>query len=132
MIQMPMMGISLHPYEEQPCIHMFRAATLGISAHPSEEQPCIRMIQTPTSGITAHPSEEQPYIRMIQTPMSGISAHLFNASDSTSKTTSDTWIFDTACTHHMAHNHELFHDYNQFPTPITVHGIGSGEHLAYG
>jgi hypothetical protein len=30
------------------------------------------------------------------------------------------------------HNHELFHDYNQFPTPIAVCGIGSGEHLAYG
>jgi hypothetical protein len=31
----------------------------------------------------------------------------------------------------MAHNHELFHDY-QFPTPIAVCGIGPGEHLAYG
>jgi hypothetical protein len=31
----------------------------------------------------------------------------------------------------MVHNHELFHNYNQFPIPIAVCGIGSGEHLAY-
>jgi Pol polyprotein, beta-barrel domain len=89
--------------------------------------PRIRMIRTPASGISVHPSEE-PRIRMIRAPTSGISAHLFNASDDTSHA----WIFDTACTHHMANNHELFHDYNQFPTPIAVCGIGSGEHLTYG
>jgi Pol polyprotein, beta-barrel domain len=65
---------------------------------------------------------------MIHAPTSGIAAPPFN----TSNNTSDAWIFDTACTHHMVHNHELFHDYNQFPTPITVRGIGLGEHLAYG
>jgi Pol polyprotein, beta-barrel domain len=32
----------------------------------------------------------------------------------------------------MTHNHELFCDYNQFPTPMAVCGIGLGEHLAYG
>jgi Pol polyprotein, beta-barrel domain len=86
------------------------------------------MIRKRTSGISVYPSEEKPRIRMIQTRASGISAHAFNASDDTS----DARIFDTACTHHMVHKHELFHDYNQFPTPIAVHGIGSGEHLAYG
>jgi Pol polyprotein, beta-barrel domain len=131
MIQTPASGISAHP-SEQPRIRMIRAATLGISAHPSEEQPRIRMIRAAMSWIPAHPSEEQPRIRMIQTPTSGISAHPFNASDGTTNTTSDAWIFDTACTHHMAHNHKLFHDYNQFPTPVAVHGIGLEEHLAYG
>jgi Zinc knuckle len=99
-----------------------------LCAHPSE-QPCIRMICAATSGISAHQSEEQPRIHMIQTPMSGIAAPPFNSSDGTTAT-SDAWIFDTACTHHMGHNHELFHGYNQFPTPIAVHGIGSGEYLA--
>jgi Pol polyprotein, beta-barrel domain/Zinc knuckle len=111
-----------------PRIRMIQTPTSGIPAHPSKEKPRIHMIRAATSWIPAHPSEEQPRIRMIQAPTSGISAHLFNASDDTS----DAWIFDTACTHHMAHNPELFHDYNQFPTPIAVRGIGSGEHLAYG
>jgi Pol polyprotein, beta-barrel domain/Zinc knuckle len=87
----------------------------------------IRVIRTPT--FPAHPSEEQPRIRIIHTPMSGIAAHPFNASDDI---TSDTLIFNTACTHHMVHNHELFHNYNQFPTPIAVCGIRLREHLAYG
>jgi Pol polyprotein, beta-barrel domain len=65
-------------------------------------------------------------------PTSGTSAHPFIASDSTTNATSDAWIFDTACTHRMAHNHDLFHKYTQFPTSIAVCGIGSGEHLAYG
>jgi Pol polyprotein, beta-barrel domain len=107
-------------------------STLSSKEPPIQPQapPRIRMIRTPTSGISAHPSEDQPRIHMIQTPTSGISAHPFNASDGTT-TTSDAWIFNTACAHHMVHNHELFHDYNQFPTPIAVCGIGSGEHLAY-
>jgi Pol polyprotein, beta-barrel domain/GAG-pre-integrase domain/Zinc knuckle len=88
----------------------------------------IRMICAATLEIPTHQFEVQPRIRMIQMPTSGIAAHPFNASDDTS----NAWIFDTACTHHMVHNHELFHDYNQFPTLITVCGIRSGEHLAYG
>jgi Pol polyprotein, beta-barrel domain/GAG-pre-integrase domain len=104
-------------------------ANIGIPAHSSEEQWRIRMIRAATSEVSPHQPEEQLRIRMIQTPALGISAHPFNASDDT---TSDAWIFDTACTHHMVHNHELFHDYNQFPKPIAVCGIGSGEHLAYG
>jgi hypothetical protein len=83
--------------------------------------PRIRMIRTPT-GIPAHPSEEQPHPHDSRTNV-GIAAHPFNASDDT---TSDAWIFETACTEQMVHNHGLFHDYNQFPTPITVCGIGSG------
>jgi Pol polyprotein, beta-barrel domain len=39
--------------------------------------------------------------------------------------------FDTTCTYHMAHNRELFHNYNQFPTPIAVCDIGSRQHLTY-
>jgi Pol polyprotein, beta-barrel domain len=89
---------------------MIRAATLWTSTHPYEKQLHICMIQMPTSRIATHP---------------------FNASDGTTAT-SNAWIFDTACPHHMVHNHELFHDYNQFPTPIAVHGIGSGKYLAYG
>jgi hypothetical protein len=69
---------------------------------------------------------------MIRAPTSGIAAHPFNAPDGITNATSDAWIFDTACTHHMAHNPKLFHNYNQFPMPIAVCRIGSGEHLAYG
>jgi hypothetical protein len=117
--------------QASPRIRMIRTPTSGIAAHPSE-QPRIRMIHAATSEVSPHQSGEQPRICMIQTPMSGIAAHPFNASDGTTNTTSDAWIFDTACTHHMVHNHELLNDYNQFPTPIAVRGIGSREHLAYG
>jgi hypothetical protein len=67
---------------------------------------------------------------MIHTLTSGISTSPLNASDYI--TSFDGWIFDTAYIHYMVHNRELSHDYNQFPIPIAVCGIGLGKHLAYG
>jgi hypothetical protein len=89
------------------------------------------MIPTPTSGIPSTLSEEQQHIHMIQISMWRIAVHSFNAFDDITNATSEALIFDTAYTHRMEYNPELFYDDNQFPMPIIVHRIASEQYLAY-